>query len=103
SRPREVRFLLSRADYDRLWPFLTNALWPYNAPRPDRAGDEYVNEAKTLPMGVLKVEVLSFQVNPSADSLTHMKVQVTFIAPESFPFQAELKAGSSGCPAKWNF
>ncbi len=38
SYAHAVRFLVRPADYDRLAPQLTNALWPYNAPRPDGLG-----------------------------------------------------------------
>src|SRR6266851_1874319 len=36
AHPQEMRFLLDRADYDRIWPLLTNLLWPYSAPIPTR-------------------------------------------------------------------
>jgi len=45
AHPHEMFFLLDRADYDRIWPLLTNALWPYSAPEPDKAGGNTGDEA----------------------------------------------------------
>jgi len=38
----EMRFLLSKADYERLLPKLDYVLWPCTAPDPDHASDEYL-------------------------------------------------------------
>jgi hypothetical protein len=53
SRPHDVRFILDDRGYDRIHPLWTNALWPYSAPRPERAADEYVSAVRTLPTGRL--------------------------------------------------
>lgn len=60
SHPHEMYFLLDRADYDSIWPFLTNALWPYTAPHPGKAGDEYVRKLEALVRGELKFNVQSY-------------------------------------------
>jgi hypothetical protein len=99
----EVRFLLSRADYDRLWPLLTDALWPYNAPRPDQAGNEYVEALNSLRTGALKVTVLSYELESDKDSIRHMNFRAQVTAPTDFPFAHEFKDESASCPTAQNF
>jgi hypothetical protein len=99
----EVRFLLSRADYDRLWPLLTNAVWPYNAPQPDQAGNEYVKALNSLRTGELKATVLSYELEPGKDSIRRMRLRVRVTAPVEFAFSPELKAKPAHCAAERNF
>lgn len=98
SHPHEVRFLLRGADYDRIYPLLTNALWPYSAPRPDAAADEYTSVLKDLTTGRLKVTVTSYETTPGTDSLRRMTLRAEFTAPGSFTFAPELKPKPAPCP-----
>jgi hypothetical protein len=96
---RNVRVLLDSADYNRLEPLVNNALWPYNAPDPDRAFDEYVTALQNLQTGVLKLKVLAADVAPD-DSVRSAKFHVEFVAPEGFRFEASPRPHRSPCPLK---
>src|SRR5437899_1185748 len=79
-----LSFLLYRADYDRIWPLLTNALWPYSAPHPDRADDEYLSALKALAVGQLTLTVRTYDADPANGSIRQIKFQAEFTAPENF-------------------
>jgi hypothetical protein len=80
GHPHEMWFLLNRADYDRLSPLLTNALWPYSAPRPDQSNAEYLDAVRTVAKGWLKFGVVSYDLS-AADSVARLKFRVEFRAP----------------------
>jgi hypothetical protein len=96
---RNLRFLLGNADYNRLEPLVNNALWPYNAPDPNRAFDEYVTALQNLQTGVLKLKVLAPDIAPD-DSVRSAKFHVELVAPQGFRFDAALHPHPSACPLK---
>jgi hypothetical protein len=98
AHPHEMRFLLDRADYDRISPLLTNALWPYSAPRPDKAEDEYVSALKTLAVGQLKFTVRAYDADPASGSIRRIEFQGEFITPGNFEFDPALKPKPAACP-----
>ncbi len=65
---------------------MTNVLWPYSAPRPDAAADEYTTALKTLSTGRLTVAVLSYELDPATGSLRRMQVRAELTTPSAFPF-----------------
>ncbi len=98
SHRHDVHFLLKGADYDRISPLLTNALWPYSAPRPDTAADDYTRSLKSVATGLLKVAVISSETVPGTDSLRRMTVRADFITPVHFTFAPELRPRPVTCP-----
>jgi hypothetical protein len=98
SHVHEVRFLLRAADYDRIAPLLTNALWPYSAPRPDAAADEYTTVLKGLTTGRLAVTVVSYETTPDTDSLRRMTLRAELTTPGTFTFAPGLKPRPTSCP-----
>jgi hypothetical protein len=98
ANPHEMLFLLDRADYDRIWPLLTNALWPYSAPHPDKAGDEYLSALKTLTVGQLKVTVLAYDADPVNGSIRRINFQAEFTTPTNFELDQALKPKPAVCP-----
>jgi hypothetical protein len=98
SRAREVHFLLRREDYDRLAPLLTNALWPYSAPRPEAAADEYETALTRLVTGRLAVTVVSYETMPGTDSLRRLALRVEVTTPARFAFAPDLTARPTACP-----
>lgn len=100
GRPHEMRFLLNQADYERIWPLVTNALWPYSAPHPDQAGNEYVSMLKSLTTGQLKVTVTAYDADPTTGSIHHINFRAEFTVPENFEFEAGLKPKLAVCPAR---
>ena len=97
SYPHVVRFLLRRKDFDRLSTPLENALWPYNAPNPDRAGPDYLDLLKTVATGQLVVKVLSYATEPGTDSLRRMRFRAEFTVPQDFQFAPEFKTKRVTC------
>jgi hypothetical protein len=94
----EMRFVLTAADYRQIWPFVTNALWPYNAPDPDKADDEYFGALKKLTTGLLRITVTSYDLD-GPGRIRQMKFRAEFWAPVSFSFDPTLKAKQTECPA----
>ena len=95
----QMRFLISSADFDRIRPLLTNALWPYSAPHPDKADDEYVTALGKVVTGELKFVVQRYDAEPETGSIRHIKFQAEFAAPDSFAFDPALSTKTAACPA----
>lgn len=91
-------FLLDRADYDSIWPFLTNALWPYTAPHPGKAGDEYVRKLEALVRGELKFNVHSYDADSVTGSIRRLKFEAIFTTPDRFVLDPLLKPTPAACP-----
>ena len=98
GRPHVMRFLLSQADDQHIWPLVENALWPYSAPHPDRAAEEYFNALKAVPTGELIVIVESYDADPTSGSIRRIKVRAEFRAPKSFIFDRALQPKPASCP-----
>src|ERR1041385_7786741 len=84
GRPHEMWFLLNKADYDKLWPAVEHALWPYSASHPDKTTDEFFEALKAVSTGWLKMSVLSYDIAPDADSARRIKFQAEFTVPADF-------------------
>ena len=98
KRDRELRFLLNQADYERFEPILNHALWPYYAPKPDRATEEYFTALSKIRTGMLRVKILKSDV-ASDDAVRSAKFQVEFIAPVDFQFEPLLTPRPIACPS----
>ena len=97
GHPHEMRFLLDAADYDRLWPLVTNALWPSDAPDPEAAADKYFQALKSLTTGYLTITVQNYDVDPTNGSIRSITFVAEFTAPKSFAFDLALKPRPSRC------
>jgi hypothetical protein len=98
SHDRELGFLLNESDYDAFEPFVDHALWPYNAPDPDHAADEYVDALEKLRTGLLRLTILRADVAPD-DTVRSAEFKAEFIAPTWFQFDSSLAPYSVICPA----
>jgi hypothetical protein len=98
AHPHEMFFLLDRADYDRLWPLLTNALWPYSAPKPDKAADQYISALKTFAVGQLKLTVPAYDADPVNGSIRRINFQAEFTTPRNVELDPALKPQRAECP-----
>jgi len=98
AHPHEMFFLLDRADYDRLWPLLTNALWPYSAPKPDKAADQYISALKTFIVGQLKLTVPAYDADPVNGSIRRINFQAEFTTPRNVELDPALKPQRAECP-----
>jgi len=94
---RELRFLLNEYDYERFDPLVKNALWPYYAPNPDRAAEDYLTALRELSTGLLRLKILRSDVAPD-DAVRSAELEVEFIAPSDFHFDPRLKPYSTNCP-----
>jgi hypothetical protein len=99
ERAHQMRFLLSAWDFDRISPLLTNALWPYSAPHPDKALDDYASALKTLTTGELKFVVQRYGADPDTGSIRHIEFRAEFTAPDSFGFDSALQPKRTPCAA----
>jgi hypothetical protein len=99
QRPHEMRFLLNHRDYERIWPLLTNALWPYSAPHPDEADAEYTAALQQLTTGLLRLTVTDYTIDADTGAIQHISFRAEFTAPENFPFDPALKPKRGSCPA----
>jgi hypothetical protein len=76
---------------------LTNTLWPYSAPHPDKADDEYIGALK-LAVGQLKVTVLAYDADPVNGSIRRINFQAEFTTPGNFKLDQALKPKPAACP-----
>jgi hypothetical protein len=97
SSNRELRFLVNKADYERFWPLVTNALWPYSAPHPDKATEEYFTELGKLRTGLLRLKIVKSDVTAD-DVIRSAEFQIELVAPPVFRFDPQLKPQPAACP-----
>jgi hypothetical protein len=86
AHPHEMRFLLSRADYDRVFGLIGNVLWSYRTSDPDKALSDYNNAVDDASKGSLRIHISSYKTNPKTQALTHIKLRVEITTPASFQF-----------------
>jgi hypothetical protein len=98
AHPHQMFFLLNRADYDRIWPFVNNALWPYSAPKPDQAADQYFSALKTFTVGQLTITVPAYDADPANGSIRRINFQAEFTVPDNFELDQSLKPKPAECP-----
>lgn len=94
---RELRFLLSEADYDAIEPLATDALWPYNASDPDRALDRYTAKLNSLSTGLFRLAIVSSDISQE-DKINSAEFKIEFIAPADFPFDPSVTLRPVDCP-----
>ena len=85
----EMRFLLNRSDYDRVFGLIGNVLWPYQTSDPDKALSDYTNAVDNARKGSLKVTVSSYKTDPKG-ALTRIKLRVEVTTPPDFQFAPHL-------------
>lgn len=94
----QMRLILNAADYKRIQPLLSNALWPYSAPNPDAAADEYVTALKRVTTGKLVLTVTSYGADAGTGFIRRFEFRVVLTAPEAFSFETALKPRPAECP-----
>jgi hypothetical protein len=96
THEKHLRFVLNQSDYDLISRFITDALWPYNAKDPDRAGEIYLEDLGKLTLGSVHYKPLEYKFNPDG-SIDTLKFQMTVIAPKSFSFPDGVKSTPLSC------
>jgi hypothetical protein len=94
---RELRFVLSEADYAALWPYVEHALWPYSAPDPEKAADQYLSELDKLRTGLVSLAIIRSDVSEN-DQVRSAEFHAEFIAQTTFEFVPSLSPHAVVCP-----
>jgi hypothetical protein len=89
AHPHEMRFLLNRSDYDRVFGLIGNVLRSYQTSDPDKALSDYTNAVDDARKGSLRVTVSSYKTNPKG-ALTRIKLRVEVTTPPEFQFAPHL-------------
>ena len=89
AHPHEMRFLLNRSDYDRVFGLMGNVLRSYQTSDPDKALSDYTNAVDDARKGSLRVTVSSYKTNPKG-ALTRIKLRVEVTTPPDFQFAPHL-------------
>jgi hypothetical protein len=97
SYPHEMKFLLNRDDYDRIWGLVDNVLWPYKTADPDQAVSDYNRAIDDARKGSLKVTISSYKVDPKTSVLARIKLRVLIIVPPDFQFAPGLNPWPAPC------
>ena len=97
SYPHEMKFLLNRADYDRIWELVGNVLWPYQSSDPDKAVADYTRAVDDARKGSLKVTISSYKIDARSGALARIKLRVTITTPPDFQFAPGLYAWPAPC------
>ena len=95
---RELRFLLSESDYAALWPYVEHALWPYSAPDPENAADQYLRELDKLRTGLFSLAIIHSDISEN-DEVRSAGFHAEFFAPTTFQFVPSLSPHTVVCPA----
>src|SRR5215472_215109 len=98
SYSRELLFLLKESDYATLWPYVEHALWPYNAPDPNHAAEEYFSELDKLSTGLLSLAVIRSDVSEN-DEVRSAEFKAEFAVAAWFHFDPSLAPYVVTCPA----
>jgi hypothetical protein len=97
SYGRELRFLLNGSEYDGFWPYVEHALWPYAAPDPDHAADQYLSELDKLRTGLLRLTVVHSDISEN-DEIRFAEFRMEIIAPTTYQFVPSLPSHAVACP-----
>jgi hypothetical protein len=95
----EIRFILNETDYNRIDQLWQYALWPYSAPVPDHAGDNYVSAIKQIRTGALRIKVPQSDVSPD-NIIRSATFRFEITAPEEFHLNPALGSQPAACPER---
>lgn len=90
AHPHEMKFLLNRADYDRVFGLIGNVLWSYRTSDPDKALSDYTNAVDEASKGTLRINVSSHKTDPKTGALTRIKLRAQITVPANFQFAPHL-------------
>src|SRR5690349_11461582 len=95
-----VYFVLNAADYDKIMKLVQDALWPYNAPNPDKAGELYLSALATLPAGSLILRPTKYETENEGKKVKWMEFSVQVITPSTFHLAQDLTSTDIACPKR---
>lgn len=85
SHAHDMKFLLDRADYDRIFKLAGNVITPSDTVDPDKAVSDYMQAVDDARKGSLRVAASSFKTGPNA-ALARIKLHVSITTPPDFQF-----------------
>jgi hypothetical protein len=97
NHPHVMNFLLTRADYDRVFDLIGNVLWSYQTPDPDKALSDYNGAVDEAKKGQLKIIVASHKTDSKTGALVHIKLRVQIRIPAEFHLAPGLYPFPSSC------
>lgn len=97
AHPHEMRFLLNRSSYDRVFGLIGNVLWSYQTSDPDKAVSDYTNAVDDASKGWLRVTVSSYKTDSKTAALTRIKLRVEVSTPLDFEFAPHLNPFPGPC------
>ena len=97
SHGRDLRFMLSESDYDAFEPYVEHALWPYTAPNPNSAADEYLSALDKLRTGLLRLAIVRSDISEN-DDIRSAEFKLELIGPARFQFASPLSPRPAACP-----
>jgi hypothetical protein len=86
AHPHEMRFLLNRSDYDRVFALIGNVLQSYQTSDPDKAVSDFTNAVEDTRKGSLRVTISSYKTDSKTGALTRIKLRVQITTPLDFQF-----------------
>jgi hypothetical protein len=97
SHPHEMDFLLDKSDYDHIFDLVSNVLWSYRTPDPDKALADYTNAVDNARKGSIKIIISSYKTDPNTGALTRIKLRVGITTAPDFQFAPRLVPWPAPC------
>ncbi len=94
--------MLRDSDLKVVDPLWHDALWPYSAPDPDHAADNYISALSRLPLGLLRLKILHADISPD-DTVRSASFEAHFVVPAEFQIDTSLEPRSAACPPPFKF
>ena len=94
----EIRFVLTAADYERMFTLVRDGLWPYNAKDPEHVGDAYLDALGRVPTGLVAIKPTGYDKLGASDQARWMEFEATVTVPKTFAASNELKWAKAPCP-----
>jgi hypothetical protein len=95
--PHQVRFLLQKADYERMSQRVSDALWPYSAKDPEHATEAYFDELARVRTGLVEVTALDYDRSGPPESVEWMRFRVVVTVPRDFAADPRLNWRPGAC------
>ncbi len=102
KRPISYDFILTEAGYRKIWPLVTDALWPYSAKTPARVDEKYFSALKKIQLGQIVFSPIHYTTTAKGMSIVSLEFRVQISAPSTFSFLKTLARRPAACPARKN-
>jgi len=98
SYSHQVRFLVHKADYERMSQLVSDALWPYSAKDPEHATEAYFDELARVQTGTVEVTALDYDRDGPPESVQWMRFRAVVVTPGDFAADPQLDWRPAACP-----